>query len=65
VESLTAPAVGEIVNVTISLPDGHLLQAATEVTYIYPSIGFGARFLNLPDSDSKLLTENLDRLLPK
>jgi hypothetical protein len=65
VESLTAPAVGEIVNVTISLPDGHRLEAVTEVTYIYPSIGFGARFVNLADRDGQVLTDNLDRLLPE
>jgi hypothetical protein len=63
VESLTAPAVGETVNVTISLPDGHLLKAVTQVTYIFPSIGFGARFLNLPNGDSQVLSDNLARLL--
>jgi hypothetical protein len=63
VEALLPPAVGETVNVTISLPDGDRLEAQTEVTYVYPSIGFGARFLNLPSRDRQALTEFLDRLL--
>jgi hypothetical protein len=65
VETLNPPAVGETVNVTISLPDGHLLEAVTEVTYICPSIGFGARFLKLPNDDGQVLIDNLARLLPE
>ena len=65
VETLNPPAVGETVKVTVALPDGHLLEAVTEVTYAFPSMGFGARFLDLPNGDHQVLADNLDRLLPE
>jgi hypothetical protein len=63
VECLNLPAVGETVTVTVVLPDGHLLEAAAEVTYSFSAMGFGARFVSLPDGDRKVLTDNLARLL--
>jgi hypothetical protein len=65
VETLNPPSVGESVSVTISLPDGHLLAAVTEVTYTFPTMGFGGRFLNLSIEDAQLLADNVDRLLPE
>src|SRR5687768_9703126 len=65
VESPSPPVVGEIVNVTITLPDGHLLQAVAEVTYCFPAMGFGARFLSLPNDDGDVLAANLDKLQPE
>ena len=63
VESLNPPALGETVTVTISLPDGYVLEAVAEVTYSFAAMGFGARFLSLPSRDRQVLSDNLDRLL--
>jgi hypothetical protein len=64
VESFSLPGVGERVKVTIDLPDGHAITAVTEVTYAFPSIGFGGRFIDLSAEDRQVLADNLARLLP-
>ena len=63
VETRNPPAVGETVTVTIALPDGHRLEAVAEVTYSFSAMGFGARFLSLPNGDGQVLSDNVARLL--
>jgi hypothetical protein len=64
VESFSSPNVGETVKVTVTLPDGQSIEASTEVTYVFSSIGFGGRFLDLSEEDRQVLADNLARLLP-
>jgi len=64
IETRSQPALGDIVTVTIRLPDGHLLEAGAEVVSTFPSIGFGARFLDLPEREAQLVADAVARLLP-
>lgn len=48
---------GEEVHFKLQLPSGEWLELKGEVTYTYPNVGFGLRFLNLPDAHKKTLED--------
>jgi hypothetical protein len=47
VESLNSVKVGQVLNLSLSLPSKKTLRFRGEVRYYQPTIGFGVRFLQL------------------
>lgn len=55
VESLNPVKVGQILNLSLSLPSNKTLQFRGEVRYHQPTIGFGLKFLHLSESEQATL----------
>lgn len=49
-DSMGDVTIGEVVNLKIQLPGGEWLELTGEVAHHTPPVGFGVRFLNLPEA---------------
>lgn len=61
VEDLAAPAVGEVVTVTIDLPNGSPVHVSGRVVYLYPAQGFAVTFEHT-EASAAALQVAVDRL---
>ena len=59
VDSFAAANVGEQIHFKLQIPNGDWMELDGEVTYAYPNVGFGLRFINLSESDK----EKLEKLI--
>jgi hypothetical protein len=55
VESLNSVKVGQVLNLSLSLPSNKTLRFRGEVRYHQPTIGFGVKFLQLSPSEQATL----------
>lgn len=60
VESLAQVTVGEVVRFEIQLPTGRWLPLRGEVIYHQPHLGFGVRFVNLPELEREMLAQIIE-----
>jgi hypothetical protein len=47
VDSIATVSDGEVLTLMLRLPDGRWLKVGGKVTYLYPGVGFGLRFIGL------------------
>ena len=50
---------GEEIKFKLQLPEGEWMELQGRVTYAYPNVGFGLRFINLSDANK----QRLDKLV--
>jgi len=62
VDSLGGVSVGEVVNLRLQLPNGEWLSLSGEVAHHTPPVGFGLRFVNLPDDQLETLRSFIEYL---
>lgn len=55
IDTIAQAAVGEVVAVRLRLPAGGWIELRGEVTYQFPSMGFGVRFTGASEADRKRL----------
>jgi hypothetical protein len=57
IDSIARVEVGELLSFVIALTQGREARLCGEVAYVFPNLGFGLRFINLTESDKRLLLE--------
>jgi hypothetical protein len=62
IDALNDQRNGEILSVTIALPEGQV-DADGEIVYSNPNQGFAVKFVTMPDAARHLLHQAVDRLL--
>ena len=62
IDSLNQAHVGEVLNLTLQLPDGDSLQLTGEVAHQTPPLGFGLRFVDLTEEQFKKLCSLIEHL---
>ena len=55
VDTIAAANVGEEIPFKLQIPNGEWMELVGEVTYSYPNVGFGLRFIHLSESDKEKL----------
>jgi uncharacterized protein (TIGR02266 family) len=55
VDTIAQVTLGEEVHFKLQLPGGNWMELQGQVTYAYPNVGFGVRFINLSEEDKKTL----------
>lgn len=62
IDALSEASVGEVLNFKIKLPTDEWLYLVGEVAHRTPALGFGIRFINLTEDQTKKLKSLIDRL---
>src|SRR5688500_10708380 len=57
VDSIANVVEGEVLNITLHLPNGQWLKLTGAVVYIYSGFGFGLRFLGITDEEQEQLEQ--------
>jgi c-di-GMP-binding flagellar brake protein YcgR len=57
VDTIAQATVGEQIHFKLQIPSGDWMELDGEVTYSYPNIGFGIRFINLSEVDQQKLAK--------
>jgi uncharacterized protein (TIGR02266 family) len=55
VDTIAQANIGEQIHFKLQMPGGEWLELDGEVTYAYPNIGFGLRFINMSEEDQATL----------
>lgn len=60
IESLGHVTVGAEIPFDLRLPTGEWISLRGEVIYHHPSLGFGVRFMDLPETEKSLLAQVIE-----
>jgi uncharacterized protein (TIGR02266 family) len=60
VDTIATASIGEQIHFKLQIPDGNWMELDGEVTYVYPNVGFGLRFIKLSEEDQQKLEKMIN-----